>query len=1080
VTNSGDIHVLTQSGIDGRAYGNASGDRAKAGIAIINDGDIDSGSASNASNTYGIRAETAGTAYAAGSDVGIVIENEGDIDAVTGAAYQSFGIFATTTGGAAGLSANAGIDIDNKGDLKAGNFGIYAGTVGYAVAEGSNAGIAIDNEGDVDSGFDGIAARTFGSAIGADSNASAAVTNSGDIDAENIGIAASSVGGLFGASGADSTIGITVENSGDIDAGAAGIHARSVGSASGNRANAGIAIDNAGDIGAGDFGIYAITFGVAAGEDANTAIDVANTGAVAANIGIYAQTLGNADGLRSNVGIAIANYGAFDAGDFGIRGETTGDATGNYGNVGIAIRNRGDIEAATGILARTSGSASGTGSNAGIVIDNDADIVSNGTVNAGALYTSTTGNASGENSNAGITIDNDGDLVAERGGIVAGTFGAASGAGSSTAVRISNDGDVSALQGIYTVTQGTASGMGSNAGIAIDNGGAVYGSIRGISARTYGMATGVGSSTDVAIDNGGAVTGGAWGILAGANYGSTTIVNSGYVSAANLRAIQVVAGPAAIYNSGTIVGYVLLDADDLFVNEAGGTFEARLTSDFGELAPDNDLFVNEAGARVHTAANNAVNEFTAFIGLERFENAGTISLVDGREGDVFQIADSLGTDIAFVASGGSKLAVDAFLGGPGSTADNFIVAGDVSGSTGVTVNNTNPGAGAYNPVGIPVVLVTGDVSANQFFLKNGPIETGLFTYDLFFEPGAVDQFELRSFPGGGAHVLPQLLTASQDIWYATSETWLDRTADLRVQLYGAPGPANLKDGAVVPAGNITPGLWVRGSGTWLDRDDQASTSAYGRTYKYNLDRDLNLGTVQGGVDFGSRGVLAEGDALLYGLLGGAVFGELTYDQLARQFDIDGGEVGGYLTYLSGGLYIDNLLKATFTEFDGSTNSGIPGLDSTVWGFRSDGGYRFGAPRQGAFFEPQATIAAAWTDMDNFTLAGNSVKFGDETDVRGRLGLRVGTSRLTSDGGVIEPFVVGSLWGDLSGDNKATVTSSGTSFGFTDKGDDVWGVVSGGLNLFAASGNASAFAKVDYTFGDDIDGFGAKLGMRANW
>jgi outer membrane autotransporter protein len=118
-------------------------------------------------------------------------------------------------------------------------------------------------------------------------------------------------------------------------------------------------------------------------------------------------------------------------------------------------------------------------------------------------------------------------------------------------------------------------------------------------------------------------------------------------------------------------------------------------------------------------------------------------------------------------------------------------------------------------------------------------------------------------------------------------------------------------------------------------------------------------------------------------------------------------------------------------------------------------------------------------MDNITLAGNSVKFGDETDVRGRLGLRVATSYVAKDGEVIEPFVVGSLWGDVSGDNKATLTF-GTSFGFTDKGDDVWGVVSGGLNLFDASGRSSAHAKVDYTFGNDIDGFGAKLGMRVNW
>jgi outer membrane autotransporter protein len=554
------------------------------------------------------------------------------------------------------------------------------------------------------------------------------------------------------------------------------------------------------------------------------------------------------------------------------------------------------------------------------------------------------------------------------------------------------------------------------------------------------------------------------------------LTNSGSITAGNLFAIDAAVAATSIFNEngGTITGFVdLTDNADYFTNEAGAAFEARLTSDF---RMGGDLFENHG--RVHTAADGAASEFTAFIGLETFENSGTISLVDGQAGDVFQISNTVGgTDLDFNASAGSKLAVDAVLGPPGSTADLFVIDGDVTGRTALAVNNTGSGLGAYNPQGIVVVNVpNGNVASNAFFLPQ-PIETGLFDWDLFFVPTGSGFFELRSFPGGGAHVLPQLLTASQDVWYATSETWLDRTADLRVQLSGGGVPANLKEGVAMPSGNITPGIWVRGSGTWLDRDDQASTTAFGRTYKFNLDRDLDLGTVQGGVDFGSRGVLSEGDALLYGLLGGAVFGELTYDQLARQFDIDGGEVGGYLTYLNGGLYIDNLLKATFTEFDGSANSGIPGLDSTVWGFRSDGGYRFGAPRQGAFFEPQATIAAAWTDLDNFTLAGNSVTFGDETDVRGRLGLRVGTSRLTRDGGVIEPFVVGSLWGNLSGDNKATVTSSGTSFGFTDKGDDVWGVLSGGLNLFAASGNSSAFAKVDYTFGDDIDGFGAKLGMR---
>jgi len=50
------------------------------------------------------------------------------------------------------------------------------------------------------------------------------------------------------------------------------------------------------------------------------------------------------------------------------------------------------------------------------------------------------------------------------------------------------------------------------------------------------------------------------------------------------------------------------------------------------------------------------------------------------------------------------------------------------------------------------------------------------------------------------------------------------------------------------------------------------------------------------MDFGKKGVLAEGDALLFGLLGGVVLGSLDYDQLIRQ----GGKVGGYATYLMAG------------------------------------------------------------------------------------------------------------------------------------------------------------------------------------
>jgi predicted homoserine dehydrogenase-like protein len=73
-----------------------------------------------------------------------------------------------------------------------------------------------------------------------------------------------------------------------------------------------------------------------------------------------------------------------------------------------------------------------------------------------------------------------------------------------------------------------------------------------------------------------------------------------------------------------------------------------------------------------------------------------------------------------------------------------------------------------------------------------------------------------------------------------------------------------------------------------------------------------------------------------------------------------------------------------------------------------------------------------------------------------------------------------LWGNLYDDNKATLVSIGTSFTLKDDLQDVRGEVSAGVNFFNPSANTSAFAKVDVTFGEDIDGVGGKASMRVAW
>jgi Autochaperone Domain Type 1 len=227
----------------------------------------------------------------------------------------------------------------------------------------------------------------------------------------------------------------------------------------------------------------------------------------------------------------------------------------------------------------------------------------------------------------------------------------------------------------------------------------------------------------------------------------------------------------SLTNHNLITGYIMLDGgDDVAQN--------LLDSNFGA---GNDRFTNTDSGIVRTAHNGGATEITRFNGLENFYNSGLVTLIDGGEGDRFFLSGDF-------HAGSGVLGVDAFLGPPGSIADVMQIENDVTGETALRVNNTSPFGGALNKQGITVVEVLGNATAGNFYLENGPIDAGFFVYELFFEPGAVNIFELRSgAPGSSAFIL---VTTSQDIWHATAGTWFDRAADLRVLLNGGgPGMA---------------------------------------------------------------------------------------------------------------------------------------------------------------------------------------------------------------------------------------------------------------------------------------------------
>ena len=893
------------------------------------------------------------------------------------------------------------------------------------------------------------------------------LNNSGNIATLGFGALAIETGTLSANSD------ITIVNSGNVATlafGGIGINATTAG------ANSDISIRNSGNLataGVGGIGIRALT------SNDDSGISIQNSGNIATldigGIGLSAVTSGfDSDIAISNSG----NIATLAIGAVGIRGITNG-----FGS-NLRIENSGSLATegmdAVGILATSNaflgdvdvfnrGSLTTEGDEAfgifaslavndnDLMVENVSRIRTRGDLAHGIVATT-----------AGINHDVD---VINRGDIL--TFGRqADGivveAGSATSVVVRNSGRIFTRGDESFGINATASGVQSP--LTIIN----SGEIEAHDDEAIGIfINALGPSSPVRIDNSGSVTAGFAGILASGE--TVTIENSGTITADSLFAVGAFAAEADVYNSGTITGFVELFALSQFVNQKGGLFEAREISDFGGVG----LFRNQSGATVHTAADPSVQETVTFVGLERFQNQGTISLVDGAVGDVFDLTNCGCGVIEFVASDGSTLALDAFLGPPGSTADNFLVDGNISGRTALTVNNVNPGGGAYNTKGIPVMYVDGNVKSNALYLPK-PLDAGLFDYDLFFVPTGSGFFELRSLPGGGGHILPHITTSVQDLMHISSETWLDRSADLRVLLH-RKNAAPLPDVTASGSNEVTPALWLRGGGTWLDQDDRATTKAYGRTYNYHLDRELDVANFQGGLDLGIEDVLASDDMLVFGPLAGVVLGNLDYRNLARQFNLTAAEIGGYATYLRGGLFVDTQAKVHLVEVDPQEVRGLPDdFDSTNFGLRTDTGYRFGGFNGGMFIEPLATLGVTWTNVDDFNIDGNRVTIDDETNVRGRLGLRVGTSYEAWEGATLEPFLIASVWSNLSGENNASVVSSNTTFEFVDEPEDVWTVLSAGANIFNPGAQTTVFAKLDVTLADETEGVSAKAGMRYNW
>jgi outer membrane autotransporter protein len=439
-----------------------------------------------------------------------------------------------------------------------------------------------------------------------------------------------------------------------------------------------------------------------------------------------------------------------------------------------------------------------------------------------------------------------------------------------------------------------------------------------------------------------------------------------------------------------------------------------------------------------------------------------INMINGIENDRIVLKDS-----DFI--GGGAVGVDAFLGGPGSTADVLAIGGTVFANgdgapTALVVNDTNAGGLAtYNPVGIEVVDVsTGNTAVGDFFLEGGPIDKGFFTYDLALRPDNI--WVLRNSADHEAFEAASVLSAQQNAWYATTGAWHQRTVDLR-QTYRRTAitpSADLPEiYAPAPAiqANSVGGVWGRAIGDWAKYD-----ASHG--VKYNQD---TYG-FQAGADVGFS--LGDG-TLVVGVMGGYIKSDVDYKKSPTKVDFEGGSVGGYLTYLQGGFYFDALVKADLmtANYRIPTVAGHAKPDANTIGASFEMGYRF-EMGGGAYIEPEAQLTYVSAKIDDINIHGVGIDWKTGESLRGRFGARLGTSILADNGTRIEPYVKASVVNEFDGNNKVNVGGFLTA----DKIDGTWGEAGAGVQLLGA-GPVAGFLDGTAVFGKDVTGGMVTGGIR---
>lgn len=445
--------------------------------------------------------------------------------------------------------------------------------------------------------------------------------------------------------------------------------------------------------------------------------------------------------------------------------------------------------------------------------------------------------------------------------------------------------------------------------------------------------------------------------------------------------------------------------------------------------------------------------------------------------------DEVAVTSDYRATTGALASFDTFLGADGSPSDLLRVGGATTGDpTGLVIFDTNPGAGAFTPLGIELVRVegpAGSTAAEDFFLTAGPIEKGLWTYDLGLDntranPGRAnaDVHVLYSRPDEITQFTPYFATAALTIFETSLEPWIDRQYTLHDTLAMNRHVTPTADiGQPVPMKGTFVDLWAAPFGLYREVEADSVLSFFEDTFSARMDYDQTVWGILGGIDVIS--IIDDDSAVMGGVFGGYLNSSVNPDAVAVSGDYEGGTIGAYGSYLWQGLTLSAVGKVDLLKFgwDSSSLNIKENADVDTWGGRVEAAYKL-ALGEAPWIEPYGNLTYADSSWDSFEVLGTEFDLDDNDSLVGRLGLRVGAdfygttdyAKVFIGGGVAEQFEDGTT---------ADLVSGGATLPLSDDIDDTVYEVLGGFKFGGTEHGLSVTVTGTGQFSDSIEGYGGK-------